>query len=89
MDSCGSGSALTRSTITLFDKAFIGEARRGKRRFHRRGLRRIELPSSLRSAMRFRLGGSGYIIALLAVEAPDGFLWFWIGAHAEYDHIIP
>ncbi len=24
----------------------------------------------------------------LAVQAPDGFLWFWIGTHAEYDRII-
>jgi hypothetical protein len=23
----------------------------------------------------------------LAVEAADGFLWFWIGTHAEYDRI--
>jgi len=23
----------------------------------------------------------------LAVEAPDGVLWFWIGSHAEYDRI--
>jgi len=24
----------------------------------------------------------------LAVEAPDGLVWFWIGTHAEYDQII-
>jgi len=24
----------------------------------------------------------------LAVEAPDGLLWFWIGSHAEYDRIV-
>ena len=23
----------------------------------------------------------------LAVDAPDGILWFWIGTHAEYDRI--
>jgi hypothetical protein len=23
----------------------------------------------------------------LAVEAPEGVLWFWIGSHAEYDRI--
>ena len=23
----------------------------------------------------------------LAVEAPDGVLWFWIGSHADYDRI--
>ncbi len=24
----------------------------------------------------------------LAVDAPDGLLWFWIGSHAEYDRIV-
>jgi hypothetical protein len=24
----------------------------------------------------------------LAIEAPDGIVWFWIGAHAEYDKLI-
>ena len=24
----------------------------------------------------------------LAVKAPDGFVWFWIGTHADYDRII-
>jgi hypothetical protein len=24
----------------------------------------------------------------VAVEAPDGLLWFWIGSHAEYDRLI-
>jgi hypothetical protein len=24
----------------------------------------------------------------LAVEAPDGLVWFWIGTHAEYDQLI-
>jgi hypothetical protein len=24
----------------------------------------------------------------LAVEADDGYLWFWIGSHADYDKII-
>lgn len=24
----------------------------------------------------------------LAVGVPDGFLWFWIGTHAEYDRIV-
>jgi hypothetical protein len=30
--------------------------------------------------------GSNY--RALAVEAPDGFVWFWIGTHAEYDRLI-
>jgi hypothetical protein len=24
----------------------------------------------------------------LAVEAPDGRLWFWIGTHADYDKLV-
>jgi hypothetical protein len=24
----------------------------------------------------------------LAVESPDGALWFWIGTHADYDKLI-
>jgi hypothetical protein len=24
----------------------------------------------------------------LAVEAPDGLVWFWIGSHSEYDRIV-
>ena len=24
----------------------------------------------------------------LATEEPDGFLWFWIGTHAEYDRLL-
>jgi hypothetical protein len=24
----------------------------------------------------------------LAVEADDGYLWFWIGSHADYDRLI-
>jgi hypothetical protein len=24
----------------------------------------------------------------VAVQAPDGLLWFWIGTHADYDKIV-
>jgi hypothetical protein len=24
----------------------------------------------------------------LAVKVPDGYLWFWIGTHAEYDDLV-
>jgi hypothetical protein len=24
----------------------------------------------------------------LAVEAPDGLVWFWIGSHADYDRLL-
>jgi len=24
----------------------------------------------------------------LAIEAPDGLVWFWIGTHADYDRLL-
>jgi len=24
----------------------------------------------------------------LAVDGPEGLIWFWIGTHAEYDHLL-
>ena len=24
----------------------------------------------------------------LAIQIPDGVLWFWVGTHAEYDNIL-
>lgn len=30
--------------------------------------------------------GIGY--RALAVQVPDGFLWVWIGSHAEYDKLV-
>jgi hypothetical protein len=24
----------------------------------------------------------------VAVEAPDGLVWFWIGSHADYDRLL-
>jgi hypothetical protein len=24
----------------------------------------------------------------LAVQKPEGFVWFWIGSHAEYDRLL-
>ena len=24
----------------------------------------------------------------LAIESPEGLVWFWIGTHAQYDHLI-
>ena len=24
----------------------------------------------------------------LGVEVDEGFLWFWIGSHADYDHLV-
>jgi hypothetical protein len=30
----------------------------------------------------------GIYYRALAVEVPNGLLWFWIGSHAEYDKIL-
>ena len=37
---------------------------------------------------RFRSARVGLHHRALAVEAPDGVLWFWIGTHAEYDKLV-
>ena len=42
-------------------------------------LKRIKQFHSVRVGAHFRA---------LGVRAPDGTLWFWIGSHAEYDHIV-
>ena len=36
---------------------------------------------------RFRSARVGLHYRTLAVEAPEGFVWFWIGTHAEYDRL--
>ncbi len=37
---------------------------------------------------RFHSARVGAYFRALAVDAPDGVLWFWIGSHAEYDRIV-
>ena len=37
---------------------------------------------------RYRTARIGLHHRAVAVEAPDGPLWFWIGSHGEYDHLI-
>jgi hypothetical protein len=37
---------------------------------------------------RFRSVRVGLHYRALAVEVPDGVLWFWIGTHAEYDDLV-
>ena len=45
-------------------------------------------------SLRFKKAGRywsarvGLFHRALAVEVPDGVLWFWIGTHAEYDKIL-
>ena len=37
---------------------------------------------------RFRSARVGRAYRALAVEVEDGYLWFWIGNHDEYERII-
>jgi hypothetical protein len=37
---------------------------------------------------RYRAVRVGLHYRALAVEVPEGLLWFWIGSHAEYDKIL-
>jgi hypothetical protein len=41
--------------------------------------KRIGRHRSVRIGMHYRA---------LAVDIPDGLLWFWIGSHADYDRVI-
>lgn len=42
----------------------------------------------LKKVGRFYAARVGLHHRALAVEAPDGLVWFWIGTHAEYDDMI-
>lgn len=37
---------------------------------------------------RFRSARVGLRYRALAIEAPDGLVWFWIGTHADYDRLV-
>lgn len=37
---------------------------------------------------RYRTVRIGLHYRALAIEVPEGLLWFWIGSHAEYDKIL-
>ncbi|MBI3736594.1 hypothetical protein HY256_08805 [Candidatus Sumerlaeota bacterium] len=37
---------------------------------------------------KYRAARVGIHYRTLAIEQPDGLLWFWIGPHSEYDRII-
>ncbi len=42
----------------------------------------------LKKTGRFYTARVGIHYRTIAVEAPDGLLWIWIGPHAEYDKIL-
>jgi len=37
---------------------------------------------------KYRVVRVGLHYRALAIEVPEGLLWFWIGSHAEYDKIL-
>ncbi|MCI0549100.1 MAG: hypothetical protein L0027_17690 [Candidatus Rokubacteria bacterium] len=37
---------------------------------------------------RFSSARVGAHYRALAVETPDGLVWFWIGSHADYDRLL-
>jgi hypothetical protein len=36
----------------------------------------------------YRAARVGLHYRALAVEVPEGLLWFWIGSHSEYDKLL-
>lgn len=42
----------------------------------------------LKKVGRFWSARVGLHYRALAVEVPDGLLWFWIGTHTDYDKIV-
>jgi hypothetical protein len=42
----------------------------------------------LKKVDRFWSARVGLHYRALAVDAPDGVVWFWIGTHAEYDKLL-
>jgi hypothetical protein len=42
----------------------------------------------LKKIGRFWSARIGLRYRAVAVEAPDGLLWFWIGNHADYDKLV-
>jgi hypothetical protein len=42
----------------------------------------------LKKVGRFWSARIGLHYRAMAIEVPDGALWFWIGTHAEYDKMI-
>jgi hypothetical protein len=68
---------LPASSQTLADKAFA--RLKTDPRHPALHLKRVGTFWSVRVGLRHRA---------LGVECPDGVLWFWIGTHAEYDHLV-
>jgi hypothetical protein len=42
----------------------------------------------LKKAGRFWSARVGRKYRALAVEAPEGLIWFWIGKHADYENLL-
>ena len=52
-----------------------------------RAIRAIR-PCSSRKSGRYWSARVGLRYRALALEVDDGYLWFWIGSHADYDRLI-
>ena len=37
---------------------------------------------------RYRVARVGIHYRAVAIEVPEGLLWFWIGSHSEYDRLL-
>jgi hypothetical protein len=42
----------------------------------------------LKKIAKYRSARVGLHYRALAVEVPDGLLWFWIGTHSDYDRLL-
>ena len=69
--------ALPGEVRELADKSFA--LLRGDPRHPSLHLKRVGRFWSARVGLQYRA---------LAVETPDGLVWFWIGTHADYDKLI-
>ena len=69
--------ALAKEVQELADKSFA--LLRGDPKHPSLHVKKVDRFWSARVGLHYRA---------LAVKAPDGLLWFWIGTHGEYDKIV-
>jgi hypothetical protein len=69
--------ALPKEVQELADKSFA--LLKGNPKHPSLHFKRIDRFWSARVGLHYRA---------VAVEAPDGLLWFWIGTHGEYDKVV-
>ncbi len=64
--------------------------RRSGERHRKRGMldNSREIERYIKKVSRFWSARVGLHHRAVAVEAPDGLVWFWIGIHAAYDRLV-